>query len=102
MAELTGRTKMAMATLTSPGIVTPHEASTPSKLTENQHRKSAVDQHRKSRQLCPSFHVMVDMVAIISQLQSANIDFNEGVKLLGNGDHKSVLFVFLVLCLLAL
>ena len=36
------------------------------------------------------------MVTIMSQLQSADADFNEGVKHLENGDHRSEFFSVLV------
>ncbi|KAK7098507.1 SET and MYND domain-containing protein 4-like [Littorina saxatilis] len=44
--------------------------------------------------VCPSCHVTVDMAAILSQLQTADTEFNEGVTLLSNGQHKKALARF--------
>ena len=42
---------------------------------------------------CPSCHATIDTAAILSQLQSADADFSEGVKHLENGDHKSLFVI---------
>ena len=57
MAELIGRAKMAMATLTSPGTATPLAASRPRRPIGNQHRKSDTAMVIKRRSMVMSWEL---------------------------------------------
>ena len=64
MAELTGKTMMAMTTLTSPGTGTPLEASRPSKPMGNQQRKSDTAMVTRRRAMVRSLDFLVESPAV--------------------------------------